>query len=319
MYKGIIMNEKLLEEVIACLPIERTQFFYFKDQYAAYLLKQYLTTATSNDIHSIKHSKLKKLLDKPLVKDTLKNSGNGKLEIAQLENLWSEQTEHYVLTLGRWGHKKRYDRNQTSRPGANLVLQLNLSNQFDAMFKAIAGCHLNRLTSSSHPKSRKRTATLAWARLDMDFDTGEILIEEIQSDLIRDLEYTYNRALRAGSDSEMRFYWSRNKLDRQKVASYCEQVIAEQKKIWSEAMMAATLWFVQQELGFSKVYYHTFDTGKVMKKINGCAPPRSLYTDLPEKFCFETTKQAPQFIANDSKAKRRLKAANNPQWFLLAS
>lgn len=313
------MDDRLLDEVIACLPRERTQFCYFKDQYAVYLLKQYLTTAISNDIHSIKQSRLKKLLDKPLVKDTLKNSGNGRLEVAQLENLWSAQTEHYVLTLGRWGHKKRYDWNQTSRPGANLVLQLNLSNQFDAMFKAVAGCHLNRLTTSAHPKSRKRTATLAWARLDMDFNTGEILIEEIQSDLIRDLEYTYKRALSAGNDSEMRIYWSRNKLDRQKVAAYCEHVIAEQKKIWSEAMMAATLWFVQQELGFSKVYYHTFDTGKVMKKINGCAPPRSLYTDLPEKFCFETTKQAPQFIVNDSKAKRRLKAANNPQWFLLAS
>lgn len=78
------MDEKLLDEVIACLPRERTQFCYFKDQYAVYLLKQYLTTATSNDIHSIKQSRLKKLLDKPLVKDTLKNSGNGRLEVEQL-------------------------------------------------------------------------------------------------------------------------------------------------------------------------------------------------------------------------------------------
>ncbi len=313
------MDDRLLDEVIACLPKERTQFCYFKDQYAVYLLKQYLGTTTHGDIHSIKQSKLKKLLDKPLVKDTLKNSRNGRLDVAQLESVWSMQTEHYVLTLGKWGHKKRYAWNQTSRPGANLVLQLNLSNEFDARFKAVAGCHLNRMTTSTHPKSRKRMATLAWARLDMDFNTGEILIEEIQSDLIRDLEYTYKRALSAGSDSEMRIYWSRNTVDRQKVAAYCQNMIAEQKKIWSEAMMAATLWFVQQELGFSKVYYHTFDTGKVMKKITGCAPPRSLYTDLPEKFCFEKTTQAPQFIANDAKAKRRLKAANNPEWFLLAS
>lgn len=313
------MDDKLLEEVIACLPLERTQFCYFKDQYAVYLLKQYLMTASSNEIHSIKQSRLKKLLDKPVMKDALKNSGNGKLELEQLENLWSAQTERYVLTLGKWGHKKRYDWNQTSRPGANLVLQLNLNNQFDEMFKTIAGCALNRMATSHHPKSRKRTATLAWARLDMDFTTGELLIEEIQSDLIRDLEYTYKRALNTACGSDLHVYWSRNKLDRKKMAAYCEQVIAEQKKIWSEAMMAATLWFVQQELGFSKIYYHTFETGKVMKKINGCAPPRSLYTDLPEKFCFETTKQAPQFIANDSKAKRRLKAVNNPEWFLLAS
>ena len=313
------MDEKQLEEVIACLPTDRTLFHYFKDQYAVYSLQQYLMNATSNDIHSIKQSRMKKLLDKPVLKDSLKNSGNGMLESAQLENLWPTQTEQYVLTLGKWGHKSRYDWSQTSRPGVNLVLQLNLSNQFETMFKAITGCDLNRMTTYYHPKSTKRSATLAWARLDMDFNTGEILIEEIQSDLIRDLESIHQRALRASCGNGTHVYWHHHKLDRKKIAIYCEQVIASQKKIWSEAMMAATLWFVHQELGFSNVYYHTFETGKVMKKINGCAPPRSLYTDLPEKFCFQTTKQAPQFIANDPKARRRLKAANNPQWFLLAN
>ena len=313
------MDEQQAEEIIACLPSERTLFPYFKDQYAVYLLQQYLQNTESNDIQSIKQSRIKKLLDKPFLKETLKNSGNGMLESVQLEQLWPMQTEQYVLTLGRWGHKKRYSWNQTSRPGVNLVLQLNLSNQFDKMFRAMSGCELNRLTTSRHPKSSKRSATLAWARLDMDFTTGEILIEEIQSDLIRDLERTYKRALAAKDSSEVRIYWSRTKLDRDKLMASCQQLIDAQQKIWSEAMMAATLWFVQQELGFSKVYYHTFDTGKVMKKIIGCAPPRSLYTDLPEKFCFEITKQAPQFIVKDSYAKRRLKAVNNPQWFLLAS
>ena len=313
------MDEKQVEEIIACLPSDRTVFPYFKDQYAVYLLQHYLHKAETNNIQSIKKSRMKKLLDKPIFKETLKNSGNGMLEPIQLESLWPSQTEQYVLTLGKWGHKKRYRWNQTSRPGVNLVLQLNLSNQFDSMFKAISGCALNRLTTSCHPKSRKRTATLAWARLDMDFNTGEILIEEIQSDLIRDLEDTYKRALENKDMSDMYFYWARNKLDRMKLMTLCHQLIEAQRKIWSEAMMAATLWFAQQELGFSKVYYHTFDTGKVMKKINGCAPPRSLYTDLPEKFCFETTTQAPRFIVNDSKAKRRLKAVSNPEWFLLAS
>ncbi len=313
------MDEHQVEEVIACLPNERTLFHYFKDQYAVYLLHHYLQSCERNDIHSIKQSRMKKLLDKPILKETLKNSGNGLLETTQLEDLWPTQTEQYILTLGRWGHKKRYSWSQTSRPGTNLVLQLNLSNQFEKMFRAVSGCDLNRLTTSYHPKSTTRSATLAWARLDMDFNTGEILIEEIQSDLIRELEYTFKRALAAKDDNDMRIYWSRSKLDRVKLMASCQQLIDAQRKIWSEAMMAATLWFAQQELGFSKIYYHTFDTGKVMKKINGCAPPRSLYTDLPEKFCFETTKYAPQFIANDSHAKLRLKAANNPQWFLLAS
>ncbi|RYZ97939.1 MAG: hypothetical protein EOO68_14490 [Moraxellaceae bacterium] len=311
------MDEQQLEEVIACLPTHRTLFHYFKDQYAVYLLQHYLINATSNHIHNIKQSRMKKLLDKQVVKDSLKNSGNGMLESTQLENLWSTQTEQYVLTLGRWGHKSRYDWNQTSRPGVNLVLQLNLSNQFETMFKAITGCDVNRMTTCYHPKSTKRSATLAWARLDMDFNTGEVLIEEIQSDLIRDLESMHLRALRTDCGDDMRVYWSRQRLNREKMATYCAQVIAAQKKIWSEAMMAATLWFVHQELGFSNVYYHTFETGKVMKKINGSEPPRSLYTDLPEKFCFQITKKAPQFIVTDPKARRRLKAAEDPEWFLL--
>lgn len=312
------MDDKLLEEVIACLPSQRTQFCYGKDQYAVYLLQQHLASA-SGSIHSLKQSRLKKLLDRPAIKELLKNSGNGQLELTQLDNLYPSQPEHYVLTLGKWGHKKRYDWNQTSRPGANLVLQLNLNNQFDAMFKAVTGCDLNHMTTSFHPKSHKRTATLAWARLDMDFTTGEILIEEIQSDLIRDLEKTLKRALHSSCSGNMRVYWSKSTLDRDRLVGYCKHVLNVQKRIWSEVMMAATLWFVQQELGFSKIYYHTFATGKVMKKINGCAPPRSLYTDLPEKFCFEITKQAPQFIANNAKAMRRLKATQNPEWFLLAS
>lgn len=313
------MDDLLVEEVIACLPTQRTQFCYFKDQYAVDLLKQYVNSATNKSIHSLKQSRLKKLLDKPLVKDMLQQAGSGQLELHQLDSLCPAQREQYVLTLGKWVHKNGYRWSQTSRPGANLVLHLNLNNQFDLLFKTLTGSTLNQMTESCHPSSRTRTATLAWARLDMDFNTGEILIEEIQSDLIRDLEFTLNRALRQSCTSDMRVYWSRNKLDRNKLARYCQKLLDEQKKIWSEVMMAATLWFVQQELGFKKIYYHTFATGKVMKKINGRAPPRSLYTDLPEKFCFETTKQAPQFIINNGQAKRRLKAANNPEWFLLAS
>lgn len=312
------MEKTLVEEIIACLPSERTQFGYFKDQYALYLLKRYLQAGSSSQINSLRQSNVKKLLDRPLVKEVLKNTGKGVLELAQLEQIWPATLEHYVLTLGQWGDKSRYGWNQTSRPGVNLVLQLNLNNQFEGMFKRLAGCALNQLTSSHHPKSHKRSATLAWARLDLDFATGEVLIEEIQSDLIRDLEYTYKRAVKETSEGSMRIYWSREELERKKVAAACHAVLEVQKKLWAEAMLAATLWFVHCELGFNTVYYHSFDTGKVMKNIPGRAPPRSLYTALPEKFCFEPTVQPPQFIAENPQAGRRLKSVPEPRWYLLA-
>jgi hypothetical protein len=313
------MDEQQLQDIIDCLPKERTLFHYYKDQYAIYLLQRFLTGADGKSIRDLRQSPVKKLLEKPLLKDSLKSAGNGLLTRQQLESLWPSTSEQYVLTLGKWGKKDDYDWAQTSRPGTNLVLQLNLNNQLDALFESATGVHLNRITSSFHPRSQKRSATIAWARLDLDFVTGEVLIEEIQSDLIRDLEKTYKRALRLAAGEGRRFYWSKEFLDGNEVAKRCEHIVATQKKLWSEAMMAATLWFVHEELGFDKVYYHTFDTGKVMKKINYTAPPRSLYTDLPEKFCFELTREAPRFIAMDAKARRRLKAANNPQWFLLAN
>ncbi len=312
------MDDQQLQEIIDCLPSERTLFPYFKDQYAIYLLQRFLTGTEGKNIREIRQSPIKKLLEKPVVKDSLKHIGNGLLTTQQLEQLWMT-SEQYVLTVGKWGGKHKYGWAQTSRPGSNLVLQLNLNNQLDALFESITGVNLNGITTASHPRSHKRNATMAWARLDMDFTTGEVLIEEIQSDLIRDLESTYKQALRVASGGKHYFYWAEKPVDPQELARRCAHIVAAQKKVWSEAMMAATLWFVHNELGFQKVFYHTFETGRVMKNIIYTPPPRSLYTDLPEKFCFEMTKEAPTFIATDAKARRRLKAANNPQWFLLAS
>lgn len=313
------MEDTLLEEVIACLPEERTRFSYFRDQYAVYLLQRYLETAETNDIRALKQSPVKKLLDRPLVYELLKRAGNGALVAEQLECLWPIETDQYVLTLGRWGHRSRYDWSQTSRPGANLVLQLNLNNRLNEIFRAISGCDLNRVTTACHPRSHKRSATLAWARLDLDFATGEILIEEIQSDLIRDLERIYQCAQSEAFGDYMPVFRSGTLASRKSVAAYCARVIASQKRIWAEAMMTATLWFVHEELGFRKIFYHTFETGRVMKRIGGNAPPRSLYKDLPEKFCFQKTKQPPRFIVQDSKAHRRLKAVKSPMWYLLES
>lgn len=314
-----MMDETLLEEIIACLPEGRTRFSYFRDQYAVYLLKRYLRTAESRYIYGIKQSRLKKLLDRPVVSDLLRCSGSGALEAERLEYLWPTESEQYVLTIGRWGHKSQYSWNQTSRPGVNLVLQLNLSNQLNEVFRLISGCDLNWVTASCHPKSHKRPATLAWARLDMDFNTGEVLIEEIQSDLIRDLERLYRRAQAEPLMEEIHISRCGTAVSRKSVAVCCAEIIASQKKIWSEAMMTAALWFAHEELGVRRIFYHTFETGRVMKRIHGNAPPRSLYRDLPEKFCFQKTKQPPQFIVNDSQAYRRLKAVENPMWYLLAS
>lgn len=48
------------------------------------------------------------------------------------------------------------------------------------------GCPGSHFNYCGHPVSRQRN-TLAWARLDLDLNSATALIEEIQSDWIRDV------------------------------------------------------------------------------------------------------------------------------------
>jgi hypothetical protein len=268
-------------------------------------------------VAQLKQSPCRQLLDKPFVKDLLNNSGKAQLEAWHFESCLLTEINHYALTLGKWGCAKNYSRNQTSRPSCNLVLQLNLPESLDGEFKKLAGCAMNKITTSNHPQSRKRSATLAWARLDVDMNSGQVLIEEIQSDLIRKLDWVKGFAVSCRNGDEDYFVWQQNRIHRQRMIDYCERILVLQKKIWAEAMMAATLWFIHCELGLTKVFYNRFETGNKMKGISYCEPPRSLYTDLPEKFCFKLTKEAPSFLRDDKKAQNRLRKIKDAQWYLL--
>jgi hypothetical protein len=311
------MELELANEIMDCLPTSRTLFRYTKDQYAIYLLQRLINDSGFKTLSQLKQSSCKQLLEKPSVKTLLGRCGTDVLYQWQLENACAKDINNYVLTLGKWGCAKNYSWNQTSRPGCNLVLQLNLPESLDARFKALAGCAMNKITSSNHPQSRKRSATLAWSRLDVDLNSGQVLIEEIQSDLIRELDWVKGFAIRSKSGDEKYFEWLNTKIHRQQMVQYCDAILSTQKKIWTEAMMAATLWFIHKELGLNRIFYNSFDTGNSMKGISYIKPPRSLYTDLPEKFCFRLTQEAPSFISEDKKAKNRLRKIKYLQWYLL--
>jgi len=309
------MEAALVDEVLACLPTNRTLFRYCKDQYATYLLQRVLNKNGPLSVQQLKQSSYKQLLEKPFVREILQTTGKQKVEAWHLENAMVTDMHHYVLTLGKWGN--RYGGVQTSRPGHNLVLQLNLPESLDAEFQRITGNAMNEFTSHNHPQSKKRTATLAWARLDINFESDEVLIEEIQSDLIRLLEQMKVRAQTDKHNGSSHFNWRGNTIPCQPMLNYCEKVASAQKKIWAEAMLSACLWFIHSELGISKVFYNRFETGNQMKNIDWCLPPRSLYTDLPEKFCFDLTGAAPDFIREDRKVRKKLHKIQNPKWYLL--
>ena len=77
------------------------------------------------------------------------------------------------------------------------------------------------------------------------------------------------------------------------MVEYYETVLAPHVRTWAEATLCATLWVLRERLGIEAVWFHTFEGSRLK---GDCDPPRSLYTDLPRKFCFGKTREAPAFL-----------------------
>lgn len=314
------MDIKLVEEIQACLDGERTLFRYFRDQYAITLLRR-LAKDQVLSVRDLRSSQWGGLLNRPALKKILSQCGKGSISLDQLEAyLHQANAEPFVLTLGHWGGTSGYGWVQTSRLGANLVLHLNLSNVWHERFRSLFGQSANDVFGYDHPLSEARPMTLAWARLDIDFETDEVLIEEIQSDLIRyvaRMQLYARRAISRGDNTFSCFYGDAIPADR--FLHFAKQFSERVKDIWEEAILSAVMDFVFDELGISQVYYHTFETGAQFKNIKGVRPPRSLYTELPKRFCFQSRHKAPHFLQNDRHVKNKFKRFKDCQWFYAAA
>lgn len=226
--------------------------------------------------------------------------------------VWPEHCEQFLLTLGSWGGEN-WRWQQITRPGHNLVLQVNLHDGYRRWFAdTIPSDDQWRFGSVGHPvmehgeREFYRT-TLDWVRIDLDFDTDEILIEEIQTDWLRELR------------SLLRWYQLADPANEetQALIKYCQSLLSRLESLWDEAMLTAALWFTHEELGINTIWYHTFESGCRLKRIKGCRPPRSLYTTLPKRFCFERTMDQTEFLLHDRKIRRTMRQQPAPEWFRL--
>ena len=185
------MKSKLLDEVIACLPSSKSHYRYYQGAYASRLLS--LLLPEKAQLYDLKRTRFKSLLDHKTVKPLVGMCGNGVLPRELLNSAWCEPSQAFLLSVSRWGGVGARDWYQTSRGGENLVLQLNLPVQHMRLYTELiapwGGDTLNGVWSS-HPvqtkiESQDFRETLAWSRIDLDFDTNEALIEEVQSDATR--------------------------------------------------------------------------------------------------------------------------------------
>ncbi len=314
------MDKILLDEIIACLPKERTLFRYARNDYALMLLSRYVGMGMK--LIDIKRSPFGRLLEKPVIRSLIAEMGGGCVSGDLFDYVYVKERQDFLLTIGRW-NEERSRHNQTTRNNANLVLQVNFNCGHDQAFeKCVAEEDRCYFESCGHPifergARRYFRYTLAWIRLDIDFDHDEVLIEEIQTDWLRDakafLSWLEHKAKRAGKQDKDAAVRAR------KAQEYVKKILAAYFPMWDEAALAAALKFIADELGIGTVYYHSFETGNVLKGIRYSQPPRSLYTDLPRKFCFELTDEVPRMFSKSTAAKRKLHRAPDPKWYRLSN
>ena len=299
------MDPPQVTEIIECLPKGRTKFHYFRDRYALDLLRWFV--GRGKTVAEVKRSRYARLLAKPRVRALCARLPDGRVTPEHLLNAWAPRPLVFLLTLGRWGSRGHAWRTwyQVSRPGENLVLQLNFSGMHNRRYERLMRSTIewwegHPFLCTYHPVNDDGRLTLAWARLDVDLDGGEALVEEIQNDWIREAFACWRS------------------IDERPLARYRREVLAPYVRVWDEAMLAATLWFLREELGVRRIFYHTFESGNRLKHISGRRPPRSLYTELPRRFCFEETADMPRLLACTRHRRLRKELRRGTlRWFLL--
>lgn len=286
------MKRHEVDEVIACLPKGRTLYTYGKDWYAIQLLRREMQGEMA--ITELKKTSFGKLLNKPRVKRWLGSLGKSTVNAEDLALLWPDDSETFRLTLGRFDGCAQTSRR--GKDGWNLVLQMNL-NEADARFveKAIPERSDDPFEWLCHPIHEGRHRTLAWARIDIDWDSGEALIEEIQNDRLREVKELLDFAQRKKESKIER--WG-VELSASFLRDYWKKQLRVARDVWDEAMLSAAIQLIVDELGIRRIYYHTHESGSVYKGVGAEDAPKSLYTTLPKKFCFQKTQEAPRFLSH---------------------
>lgn len=293
------MERKLAEEILASVP-EGKAFRYFKDRYALQLLAYAATEGRS--LSELRRGRFRPLLQKPTIRRLLEKRDQRGVDWRLLDSYFPAGTEDYELTLALWGDARdSASWNQTTRAGLNVVVQLNFPAAHDRAYRRYVEPVEHPFEFSFHPIRQRGGHTLAWSRIDIDPQRGEALIEEIQSDWIRQTDHAADEALSLlVSEEGWEPYWiDEAGCDALQLFRYVEYVLRNHRRIWDQAMLAASLWLLREHLGIRRIYMHTHESGCLLKSIGRRRPPRSIYEKLPRRFCFERVEEIPAFLQRD--------------------
>lgn len=320
------MDRDMAERLVALLARERRIFHYFRDRYALMMLRYRIGAGAR--IADLKASRAAALLGKPVIRPLVAACGGGRIGPDDLWEPWQAQdAATYVLGFDLWGSDDRrtWRRMQTSRRGINLVMRLNFDRAHDAVYRRrVDPAGRQYFAFSAHPVDFDPAGrnTLSWARIDIDPESATALIEEVQSDWVRDAACAWReaRGLVADKrpDANLRMMGFDKRVKAADMCAYWEEALAPHVPVWAEATLAAAVALLIDVIGVQVIYMHTAGDGCLAKRMDPkwSAPPRSLYEDLPRKFSFERTNDYPPFIRRDAtKAfRRRLKIGKAEFW-----
>jgi hypothetical protein len=188
------VDQGLVDEVLASIPGGRVTYRYFKDRYALQLLAY--AAAEASSVRELRRSRFAPLLMKAIGATGARASQRQWRGLGAARFLLPLPTEDYELTFGTWGSTDDWWWNQTTRSGFNIVLQLNFPAGHDRAYRRLVDPQDgDPFAFGGHPINDMGLRTLAWSRIDIAPECGEALIEEIQSDWVREAELAAAGAL----------------------------------------------------------------------------------------------------------------------------
>jgi hypothetical protein len=317
------MDIKEFDYINQCIELKNDVFYYYKDKYVLDMLLWYI--GRGMHVSSVKSSYISGMLDKPVMKRIMKHLPTSILRDQDLLNYWPADFQAFKISFGRWkniwsGNSNNWG--QTSRSGINLVLRLDFAKSHDRIYQNLIRPVMQKhkiFENTGHPINTD-AKTLAWARMDIDLDNGEVLIEEIQNDWLRYADRLYKEVssdcIKGKVERSDNWFFERTSTTFTRFGVYFNEVLEPYRLIWDEAVLSAAIHFIRNELGIKRIYYNSWETGNIMKNMSrNWYPPRSLYTKLPKRFGFRLTTKEPRMLKPRVSTMR--KSGNDYEWFLM--
>lgn len=296
------MLHETWELIVQSLGNDRRLFHYFPGYETVYLLER-LTRPGPRSLVELRRGPYGGWLDRPVLRPVLRLCGDGQLSAERLLAAYPREYLTYRISWSVWSQPRRHKRRwaQLSRPGYNLVLQLNFDAEHNRAFRSLHDSSFYcPFRCYWHPARADDEYTLAWARIDLSDDLSTALIEEIQSDwwrmaqndIVRS-QHGYRDEQGVWQEEEVVYSYSYERVEL--LEEYLENVLRPRAEYWAEATLTAALRLLWEEIGVERIYYHTYESGLALKR---CRPPRSLYAKLPRRFGFQPTREPPDFLAD---------------------